>query len=141
MRTARPQIHVNVLNDDMSIWNPRDPVAGFAGIPRNMTTMAMKLKAAGYKTHMAGKWDAGMATEDHTPQGRGYDTSLNYFHHANDVRSRNSTRPPARRPLTPETTAPAPRATFPRAVLDEHRRRAVQQAVGRGPVGHDRGRE
>ena len=25
-----------------------------------------------------------MATPDHTPQGRGYDTSLIYFHHAND---------------------------------------------------------
>lgn len=28
--------------------------------------------------------DAGMATPDHTPEGRGYDTSLGYFHHAND---------------------------------------------------------
>ena len=26
-----------------------------------------------------GKWDAGMATPKHTPQGRGYETSLNYF--------------------------------------------------------------
>jgi arylsulfatase I/J len=25
-----------------------------------------------------------MATPTHTPQGRGFDTSLNYFHHAND---------------------------------------------------------
>lgn len=33
---------------------------------------------------MAGKWDAGMATDDHSPHGRGYDTSLLYFHHAND---------------------------------------------------------
>lgn len=28
--------------------------------------------------------DAGMATFDHTPRGRGYHTSLSYFHHAND---------------------------------------------------------
>jgi len=28
--------------------------------------------------------DAGMATHDHTPQGRGYDTGLSYFHHSND---------------------------------------------------------
>jgi len=28
--------------------------------------------------------DAGMATFDHTPLGRGYDSSLHYFHHAND---------------------------------------------------------
>ena len=29
------------------------------------------------------KWDAGMATPSHTPHGRGYDTSLNYFGHGN----------------------------------------------------------
>jgi hypothetical protein len=53
---------------------------------RNMTGLATKLKAAGYATHMVGKWDAGMATADHTPAGRGYDTSLIYFHHANGAR-------------------------------------------------------
>jgi arylsulfatase A-like enzyme len=54
------------------------------GIPRNMTGMATKLASAGYATHMVGKWDAGMATPDHTPYGRGYRTSLNYFNHCND---------------------------------------------------------
>jgi hypothetical protein len=34
-------------------------------------------------THYTGKWDCGMATEEHTPKGRGYDTSLFYFHHDN----------------------------------------------------------
>ena len=34
-------------------------------------------------THYTGKWDCGMATEAHTPKGRGYDTSLFYFHHDN----------------------------------------------------------
>eukprot|EP00929_Paragymnodinium_shiwhaense_P048483 TRINITY_DN24505_c0_g1_i1.p1 TRINITY_DN24505_c0_g1~~TRINITY_DN24505_c0_g1_i1.p1 ORF type:complete len:449 (-),score=76.09 TRINITY_DN24505_c0_g1_i1:212-1558(-) len=29
------------------------------------------------------KWDVGMATPHHTPKGRGYDTSLNYFSHGN----------------------------------------------------------
>jgi len=43
--------------------------------------MATKLAAAGYKTHAFGKWDAGMATPDHTPRGRGYQTAMNYFHH------------------------------------------------------------
>ena len=33
---------------------------------------------------MYGKWDAGMATPQHTPKGRGYDNSLFYFHHSND---------------------------------------------------------
>jgi len=33
---------------------------------------------------MVGKWDAGVATPDHTPLGRGYDTSLFYFDGFND---------------------------------------------------------
>jgi arylsulfatase I/J len=33
---------------------------------------------------MTGKWDAGMATWDHTPMGRGYETFFGYYHHAND---------------------------------------------------------
>jgi hypothetical protein len=28
------------------------------------------MKEAGYTTHQVGKWDAGMATLDHTPKGR-----------------------------------------------------------------------
>ena len=39
---------------------------------------------AGYTTAFAGKWDAGMVTPAHTPHGRGYQTSLNYFSHKND---------------------------------------------------------
>lgn len=54
-----------------------------AGIPRNMTGLGLKMKAGGYRTVMAGKWDAGMATPTHTPFGRGYDSALCYFHHAN----------------------------------------------------------
>ena len=38
-----------------------------------------------YATAAVGKWDAGMATLDHTPKGRGYDQSLIYFHHGADV--------------------------------------------------------
>jgi arylsulfatase B len=77
-------VHVNMLNLGPETWNPADPVSGFAAIPRNMTGIAAKLKSAGYKTHQVGKWDAGMGTVDHTPHGRGYDTSFGYFHHDND---------------------------------------------------------
>jgi arylsulfatase I/J len=55
-----------------------------AAMPRNMTGIGIKMSAAGYSTHMFGKWDAGMATMDHTPHGRGYQTALHYFHPAND---------------------------------------------------------
>ena len=64
--------------------NPADPVAGFSAIARNMTGMAVHLQRAGYRTAAVGKWDAGMATAQHTPHGRGYDQSLIYYHHAND---------------------------------------------------------
>ena len=33
------------------------------------------MKAGGYRTHYTGKWDAGMATPQHTPYGRGFETS------------------------------------------------------------------
>ena len=45
---------------------------------------AQVMRSAGYATAAVGKWDAGMATADHTPEGRGYEQSLIYFHHAND---------------------------------------------------------
>jgi len=84
LQSGRNPIHVNTLNLEPTYYNPADPVSGFSAVPRNMTGIATKLKQAGYATHMFGKWDAGMATPDHTPHGRGYDTSLHYFHHAND---------------------------------------------------------
>lgn len=84
-----------------TVYNPQDPVSGFAAIPRNMTGIGTKMAAGGYRTHMhgwrgggrgeggwtpafrfsdlsptPGKWDAGMATMDHTPHGRGYESAL-----------------------------------------------------------------
>ena len=53
-------------------------------IPRNMTGLGELMKRGNYRTVFAGKWDAGMATFDHTPKGRGYDEALHYFHHMND---------------------------------------------------------
>lgn len=111
LQSGRLPVHVNMINAPPTEWNPEDPVSGFQGIPRNMTGIATKLKGAGYRTHQVGKvqmtamgsccfarsllansalrvrlsqWDAGMATLDHTPHGRGYDTSFGYFWHAND---------------------------------------------------------
>ena len=81
--SGRVPIHVYDHGVGEIAYNPNDPVSGFSGIPRNMTGIGTKMKEGGYATHMVGKWDAGMATPDHTPQGRGFDTSLNYFYHAN----------------------------------------------------------
>lgn len=50
-----------------------------------MTGIAALLKAkANYSTHFVGKWDAGMATPDQTPRGKGYDSALSFFYHEND---------------------------------------------------------
>ncbi len=88
IQSGRNPIHVNVQNYQPVVWDSADPkrdkVSGYAGIPTKMTGMSAVLKGAGYATHYTGKWDCGMATEEHTPKGRGYDTSLFYFHHDND---------------------------------------------------------
>lgn len=85
LQTGRLPIHVNVNNYEPYMRNDAaDPDAGFSGIPRNMSTVANKLQAAGYATAIAGKWDVGMATVGHAPRARGYDQSLIYFHHYND---------------------------------------------------------
>ena len=84
LMSGRLPIHVNDLNLSPDHYNPNDPVSGYSAIPRNMTGLAEKMKDAGYVTHQVGKWDAGMATPDHTPQGRGFDSSFGYYHHAND---------------------------------------------------------
>lgn len=84
LMSGRLPIHVNDLNLAPTNYNPNDPVSGFSAIPRNMTGIAEKMKGAGYATHQVGKWDAGMATPDHTPKGRGFESSFGYFHHDND---------------------------------------------------------
>ena len=45
------------VNPDPTLYNPADPVSGFSAIPRNMTGIATKMAAAGYKTHGFGKWE------------------------------------------------------------------------------------
>eukprot|EP00933_Yihiella_yeosuensis_P078551 TRINITY_DN900_c0_g1_i1.p1 TRINITY_DN900_c0_g1~~TRINITY_DN900_c0_g1_i1.p1 ORF type:complete len:564 (-),score=95.99 TRINITY_DN900_c0_g1_i1:369-2060(-) len=84
LQSGRLAVHAAFGQDDPLLVNPADPDTGFNGIPRNMTGIAEKMRTAGYRTHMTGKWDAGMATWEHTPMGRGYETFFGYFHHAND---------------------------------------------------------
>ena len=80
--SGRLPLHVNTRNDDPSVWNATSGEG--AGIGTNMTGIAALLKRARYSTAAVGKWDAGMATAQHTPAGRGFDRSLIYFHHCND---------------------------------------------------------
>jgi arylsulfatase B len=84
LQSGRNPIHVNVNNYMPYMRNPADPISGYSAIPTAMTGWGELMKRAGYDTLFAGKWDAGMATTRHTPRGRGYDSSLFYFHHSND---------------------------------------------------------
>ena len=124
IQSGRNPIHVNVQNYQPTVWASdvpqRDPVSGFAGIPRNMTGMAAMLRTAGYHTAFVGKWDCGMATYDHTPSGRGYDTSLFYCEQLRPyTRCLDCTQPAhvcAHLPLphqTTTTTTTGPRASAP----------------------------
>ena len=54
LQSGRNPIHVNVMNLDPTNYNPEDPVAGFSGIPRNMTGLGAVMKKGGYVTHFAG---------------------------------------------------------------------------------------
>ena len=59
-----------------------DYIGGF--IHRNMTIIAAKLKAAGYRTAHVGKWHAGMSSPALVPTARGFDSSLGYLAGAED---------------------------------------------------------
>eukprot|EP01062_Namystynia_karyoxenos_P059555 TRINITY_DN5099_c0_g1_i1.p1 TRINITY_DN5099_c0_g1~~TRINITY_DN5099_c0_g1_i1.p1 ORF type:complete len:559 (+),score=177.02 TRINITY_DN5099_c0_g1_i1:81-1679(+) len=74
--SGRLPFHVNQANSGSDVVN--------GGIPREMATIASKLKLGGYSTHMAGKWHCGVATQGHIPHGRGFDTHLGYFAGAED---------------------------------------------------------
>jgi arylsulfatase B len=59
------------------------PGSPTCGAPYDMGTIAEKLVEGGMVAHFVGKWDVGMATPTHTPHGRGYNSTLNYFGHGN----------------------------------------------------------
>ena len=61
------------------------PETQTAGLPRNMSTLPKKLSSAGWRCSVAGKWDAGIATPGHTPEGRGFASSLTFAEHMVDT--------------------------------------------------------
>lgn len=82
--TGRLPIHVNDKNNPLYMYNPNDRMSGYAGIPRNMTGIATRMREGGYTAHMVGKWHAGGATPDHIPIGRGFESSFGYLNGVND---------------------------------------------------------
>jgi arylsulfatase B len=75
--SGRLPVHVQAAN-----VQPDQPNCG---IPAAMTTLPQKLAALGWESHVAGKWDVSMADRRHTPEGRGFNSSLVFFSHAIDA--------------------------------------------------------
>nr|XP_006820754.1 PREDICTED: arylsulfatase B-like [Saccoglossus kowalevskii] len=48
------------------------------GLPLNETTIANKLKEAGYSTHLVGKWNCGFYSKEFLPHNRGFDTFFGF---------------------------------------------------------------
>lgn len=82
--SGRLPVHVQVSNVQPDLPN--------AGIPKSMQTLPQKICGEGKPAvcHMVGKYDVGAATFAHTPEGRGFNTSLIYFSHAVDYFTQNS---------------------------------------------------
>lgn len=86
--SGRLPVHFGTILGEPYTWDGGvNKSWGYNGIPPNFTTLATKLKMdAGYKTHLVGKADGlGMATPQHVPLGRGFDSWVGYYNHANDM--------------------------------------------------------
>jgi len=53
-------------------------------MPKNVSTVADRLRQGGFKTGAFGKWDAGMTTWDFTPTCRGFDYFFGFYGPAQD---------------------------------------------------------
>ena len=58
-------------------WNPNPPMITGANI--NMTMLPAKLKTAGYKSHLIGKWHEGVYDPAFLPVNRGFDSSTGFL--------------------------------------------------------------
>merc|ERR1719242_351317 len=57
------------------VFNQEFPVS----LTRQVSTLSDEFKAAGYSTHMIGKWHLGMQSWEYTPTYRGFDTFAGYY--------------------------------------------------------------
>ena len=69
-------------------WNPNPSM--MAGANLRMTMLPAKLKTAGYKTHMVGKWHEGLFDPAYLPVNRGFDTSSGFLWGSEDHMTQNT---------------------------------------------------
>ena len=69
LMSGRLPIHVNQMNSAEYPWTA-------AAMHPSFVTVADALRKAGYATHQLGKWHLGLARQEFTPAGRGFDTSV-----------------------------------------------------------------
>ena len=84
--SGRLPVHLGVILGSPLTWDGgSDPTSGYDGLSPNMTIIPRIMRELGYRTHLSGKADGlGMATRNHVPAGRGFESALGYFNHAND---------------------------------------------------------
>ena len=68
--------HVNQYNWDAT--SGHHAVIG-GGIDERFDLLPARLRTAGYRTHLAGKWHAGWGSAGQIPVARGFETSLGYL--------------------------------------------------------------
>lgn len=71
---------------------PYDPHNGFIGLPKNERTIAQRLKVAGHRTAIIGKWHLG-ASSGHHPLARGFDFHFGFLGGGHDYFDVDLTRP------------------------------------------------
>eukprot|EP00966_Prymnesium_polylepis_P137115 3168316-Prymnesium_polylepis.1 len=84
LMSGRLPVHVNVNHSNPMAYITSNNISSGEGVPAGMTTIATKLKSAGYATHYVGKWGVGFTWKAQHPMSRGFDSFFGYLHDSVD---------------------------------------------------------